>query len=313
MLGIENLSFEDKLEYASFGGGALFILVALTLYIAGGPDLKTIASSLFIAGILVMFLPYGLYTYFRDRRYSKMEKEFPAFLRNLSESIKSGMSLPEAFQQASRTDYGQLNDEIEKTAHQLSWGIPFPEAMERMSDRMTGSELIRRAIYIVLQSYESGGNISETLDSIAGNAAMIKEAERQKKSVLSQQMYIIYAIHFLFLGIIIGLYMLLSNFLLEMGGGAMSQGLGFGEPTNFCQDTIASAICQICPMFSIGDVTNKLCYYKSLFLIMLMVEGVMNGIVAGEVMESKLSAGIKHSMAMAVIAFFIYILAMSMI
>lgn len=311
-----DLNRKQKLQIVSFGFGTVTIATAIILYTQ--TDMEPIAASLFVAGIVIATLPYALYIYFRDRRYNQMEKEFPSFLRNLSEGIKSGMSLPEAFQQASRTDYGQLDTEVRRASHQLSWGIPFSEVMERMAGRMEGSELIRRSIYIVLQSYESGGNISETLDAIASNASMIKEAEKEKKSVLQQQVYIIYAIHFLFLGIIVALYVLLSGFILQMGdtggGGAAAGGLGFGSIDNFCTGgSIAQPLCTLCPTFDIGTATDRICYYKSLFLIMLVVEGVMNGLVAGEVMEGKLSAGVKHSLLMSVLGLFLYIVALNVV
>ncbi|MDY6766160.1 MAG: type II secretion system F family protein [Candidatus Nanohaloarchaea archaeon] len=307
---IDELSLKEKVEYGSFGAGGLTLVIAALMYVRG---MRTIGGSLFVAGLITAFLPYGLYSYFRERKYREMEEEFPLFLRNVSEAIKGGMSMPQAFQHAAKTDYGKLDLEVERAAHQLSWGIPFPEVMRRMSSRITGSGLIRRSIAIILQSYESGGDIAETLDAIAANASRIKEAEKERESVLKQQVYIIYAIHFLFLGIIVALYMLLSNFLLEIGG----VGGGFlGSVPNFCSPTnptVARPICSLCPAFGMGDATSSLCYYKSLFLLMLVVEGVFNGLVVGEITRGKISAGVKHSVAMGTIGFIVYLVAITVL
>lgn len=317
-IDIRKMTFAQKLEAVSFGIGGLLLLIAVVSYVNLSSDMRPVSASLFIAGVMVMFLPYGLYSYFRDRAYSQMEKEFPAFLRNLSESIKSGMSMPEAFRQASRTNYGRLDAEVERASHQVSWGIPFPEVMNRLAIRVKGSDLIRRSVYILLQSYESGGNIAETLDAIAANTSRIKEAEKEKQAVLIQQVYVIYAIHFLFLGIIITLYLLLSGFLLEIGSTSASTGdaagVSFGSVQNFCgPGSIAQPICSICPLFGLGDAGERICYYKSLFLLMILVEGVMNGIVAGEVLSSKISAGIKHSVLMGFLGIVIYVLALNVL
>lgn len=307
---LEELELKQKVELASFGTGGLILLVAIVLYTQG---MRTMGGSLFVAGLVTSFLPYGLYTYFREKKYSAMEDDFPLFLRNVSEAIKGGMSMPQAFQHAARTDYGKLGEEVERASHQLSWGIPFPEVMERMSRRIKGSGLIRRSIAIILQSYESGGNIAETLDAIAANASRIKDAEKEKQSVLKQQVYIIYAIHFLFLGIIIALYLLLSNFLLELGGGA---GGFLGSVPNFCSPsnpTIARPLCSLCPAFGMGEASARLCYYKSLFLLMLVVEGVFNGLVIGEITHGKISSGVKHSIGMATVGFIIYLVAITVL
>ncbi len=307
---IEDLHPRKKVEIGSFGAGGLILLVAVIVYSQG---MQTMGGSLFVAGLVTAFLPYGLYTYFWQKKYRQMEEEFPLFLRNVSEAIKGGMSLPQAFQHAAKTDYGKLDAEVEKASHQLSWGIPFPEVMRRMSNRIEGSGLIRRSIAIILQSYESGGRISETLDAIAANASRIQEAEKEREAVLQQQVYIIYAIHFLFLGIILALYMLLSNFLVELGGG----GGGFlGSVPNFCSPanpTVAQPICSLCPAFGMGDPTTSLCYYKSLFLLMLVVEGVFNGLVVGEITRGNMASGIKHSIAMATVGFIIYLVAISVL
>ncbi len=308
---IDDLEPVQKVEYASFGTGGFILLLAIVLYTSGQ---LTIGGALFVAGIVIAFLPYGLYIYFRDKKYRQMEQEFPVFLRNMSEALKGGMSMPQAFQHASQTDYGRIDPVVRRAAHQLSWGIPFPEVMDRMSSKVEGSGLIRRSLAIILQSYESGGNIAETLDAIAANASRIQDAEKERQAVLKQQVYIIYAIHFLFLGIIVALYLLLENFLLELGGtSGGGAGLGFGEVQNFCQTAIAGPVCSLCPAFGLGDPTEKICYYKSLFLLMIVVEGAFNGLVVGEITQGEVSAGVKHSLAMATLGFIIYIVALSIL
>ncbi|MCJ7479331.1 MAG: type II secretion system F family protein [Candidatus Nanohaloarchaeota archaeon QJJ-7] len=307
----QELPMIRKVELASFGAGGLLLLLALIVYSQGGPDQRVIGGSLFVAGLVTAFLPYGIYSYFREKKYRQMENELPLFLRNLSEGIKGGMSMPQAFQHATETDYGKLDAKIERASHQLSWGVPFPEVMERMSRRLEGSGLIRRSISIILQSYESGGDIAETLDSIAANASRIKEAEEKRRSVLQQQVYIIYAIHFLFLGILIALYLLLSSFLVQLGGGEF-----LGSVTNFCSatnPTVAQPLCSLCPTFGMGSATDKLCYYKSLFMIMLVVEGIFNGLVIGEITQGNVSSGVKHSLAMGMVGFVIYLVAISVL
>ncbi|MDY6777726.1 MAG: type II secretion system F family protein [Candidatus Nanohaloarchaea archaeon] len=301
----DDLSPEKKVEYASFSGGGLLQILGIATYLFAGAGMRPIGAALFLAGLIVAFLPYGIYVYFRRKKYSAMEKEFPSFLRNLSEARKSGMSLPQAFQNASETDYGRLNEDIRKAANQLSWGIPFPEVMRRFQRRASGSDLIKRSISIILQAYESGGDISQTMDSIASDAAKIKEAEKERKSVLTQQVFIIYVIYFLFAGIMIALYFILTP-LLDIG---QAGGSGIIQPPpNFCTESLASPICQLCPLLGMNSpATAKICYYKAIFLLMLMVEGVFNGLVAGEIRSGSVAAGVKHVMLMVPIGFVLYI------
>lgn len=304
MDAFDDLSKQEKIEYASFGSGGIIIILALIIFFTG---MQGIGGALVFAGLGVAFVPYGVYTYLQTKKVQSMEREFPGFLRNLSESRKSGMSIPKAFQNAANTNYGRLDDDVRKAADQLSWGIPFPEVMDRFKKRMGPSSLIKRSISIIMQSYEAGGDISETMDAIAQDASKIKDAESERKAVLQQQVLIIYAIYFLFVGILLALYYILVP-LLDIGGGGF-----IGSPPNFCQQG-ASALCSMCPVFGLDpDPNAKLCYYKVLFLLMLMVEGVFNGLVAGEIGSGKVSAGLKHIMLMAPAGFIIYVGVLSLL
>ncbi|MDY6789440.1 MAG: type II secretion system F family protein [Candidatus Nanohaloarchaea archaeon] len=297
---LDNLTTTQKVEYGSFGAGGLLLVIAVAVYISVS---KSIGGALFLAGLIGSFTPYGIYVYFKNKKYREIEREFPGFLRNLSESRKSGMSLPEAFKNAAKTDYGRLNNSVEKAAKQLSWDIPFPEVMKRFQDRLRESDLIRRSISIIMQSYESGGDVSETLDSVARNISSIKEAEKERQAVLQQQVYIIYAIFFLFIGILIALFKVMAP-LLNIGGGGF-----IGTPPNFCiSGSFAEPICSLCPALGLSqDPTSKLCYYKSMFLLMILVQGTFNGLVAGEIGSGKVAAGFKHAMLMVPLGTIIYI------
>ncbi len=300
MSWLSDLTTTQKVEYASFGAGGLLLIIAVFIYISVD---KAVGGALTLAAIIGSFTPYGIYIYFKNKKYREIEREFPGFLRNLSESRKSGMSLPEAFMNATKTDYGRLNPSIEKASKQLSWDIPFPEVMTRLRDRLKESDLVRRSISIIMQSYESGGDVSETLDSVARNISSIKEAEKERKAVLQQQVYIIYAIFFLFIGILIALFNVMTP-LLDIGGGGF-----IGTPPNFCTSgTITEHICSLCPALGLdSDPTSKLCYYKSLFFLMLLVQGFFNGLVAGEIGSGKVASGFKHSMLMVPLGTVIYI------
>ncbi len=289
---LRNLSMQEKIKYFSIIAGLTGLLLAILIYVFIS---SAVGAGLFLASLVFSFLPYGVYSYFDDKKYEEMERQWPSFLRNLSEAIKSGMSLPQAFQNAAQTDYGRLNEAIELSSKQLSWDIPFTEVMHRFQDRVTKSRLISNSISIIMQSYESGGDIAKTMDSVSRNLSSIQTAHKEKKATLMQQVYIIYAIYFLFVGIIIALYRILLP-LLDIGGGG---GDFIGGAINFCTDVgLVRPICNLCPMIGLVDATDQMCYYQALFFIMLIVQGIFSGLVAGEIGSGKMSAGIKHALIM---------------
>jgi flagellar protein FlaJ len=258
----------------------------------------------------------------KNRAIRDVEDEFRSFLKDLAESKNGGMTLIKALESAKDTDYGRLNREIEKIYNQLTWGVPFPEVMNRFSKRMRASPVIQESTSIIIQSFRSGGNITDTLNSVADNAAELKKVVQDKRSKIKQQVYIMYIIYFLFIGITIGIYIMLGQLLglgTQEAGALQGVGeiLGSGDspgPTNFCGENIPAAT----PLCSTAEVMGfvpdnlsslssqraveysygKMAYYKSLLFLMLIIQGLCTAAVSGQISEGSPSAGVKHAIVM---------------
>lgn len=325
------MSTEDKVVFGSMAVGALFVILGMAVYIAIS---QQIGGSLLILGLIIAVLPYGIISFLKNRAIREVEDQFPAFLKDLAESKRGGMTILQAFESATETDYGRLNSEIEQIHDELTWGIPLPEVMERFSRRMSESEVIQESISILLQSFRSGGNITKTIESIAEDSSQLKETIQKKDSQIKQQILIMYVIYFLFVGITIGIYMMLSQLL---GLGTPNSGAlqnteflgGSGGVTNYCSGDIiyAEPLCSTAKVFGFipNNITTftseysqtfkygQMAYYKALLFTMLMVQGVATGAVSGQISEGSPSAGIKHALVMIPIAFiaFMYLVGFS--
>lgn len=319
-----NLSTEDKVVFGSIAAGAILIILGILLYTALSPQ---IGGAFLILGLIIGILPYGVISFLKNRAVREMEDQFPSFLKDLAESKRGGMTIIQAFESAKDSDYGRLNDEIEKIHNQLTWGIPFPEVMERFSRRMESSAVIQESVSILLESFRSGGNITKTIEAIAEDAAGLKETIQKKDSKIKQQVFIMYIIFFLFVGITIGIYIMLARLLGlgDPGGGAL-QGLEFlGESKgaiNYCSGQIAAAmpLCESAKLFGFvpsnitsftSDYATKfsygnMAYYKSLLFSMLMIQGAATAAVAGQIGEGSPSAGVKHALIMLPISFVVF-------
>lgn len=293
-----------RIKILLFSISMSLILILAGIVLSTNKEFASLGNALLIGGIITAFLPYGIYSYFSARKFSKMEEAFPAFLRDLSESVKSGMSLPQAFRDASNRDYGNFNREIEKVANQLSWGVPFPEAMERMIKRTIESKVISRALTILLQSYKAGGDIATTIDVLSSDITEIRTSEEKRKAAIHQHLITIYIIFFLFVIIMISLYKL--GIVNLIGSEEENE---FLKNVNFCTMKGSSFVCNFCPIFGFGSSSSRLCYYKSLFMFMIIIQGTFNGLIAGQVSEGRAIYGLRHSLIMTVIGFLIYIIA----
>lgn len=324
-------SIEDKVVLASVGLGGLLVIFGLVAFLSIS---QRVGGIILIMGILGGVLPYGLLSFMKNRAVKQMETQFPEFLGDLAESKRGGMTLVRAFESSTENDYGRLNSEIERIYNELSWGIPFPEVMERFNKRMEDSAVIQESISIIIQSFKSGGDITATIESVADDAARLRKVLQNKDAQLQQQLFIMYVIFFLFIGITIGVYTMLGE-LLGLGtteSGAIEGisgviGQESGGPTNFCNGEILAAqpFCATSKIFgfvpaniSSGQVSltstyatshayGRMAYYKALLFVMLMIQGISTAAVAGQIKEGSPSAGLKHALIMLPIAFIAYV------
>src|SRR3989344_3571916 len=235
------LSKKKQLLYFSIIFAALITLIAILL---APPRLYALFVGL---SVMVAFIPYSLHSYFEAARLRDMEDNLPEFLRDIAEARKTGMTLPEAVYKSMRIDYGRLTPEVQKMAYQISWGIPFDEVLKRFAKRIK-SRFIERAIAIIIQAQISGGALTDTLDSVARDATLIKEAEKERKTKLNQQALIMYAIYILFVIIVIALQKLMIPLITSQG---------FTLATQNPEEIIS--------------------FYRNLFFSMVVIQAIFNG------------------------------------
>ena len=273
-----------------------------------------IANMLFL-GMLLMIMPYSLYKFFLLKRIRAYEREFPNFLRDLAESQRAGLSLIQALQAVSKSDYGPLTNEVKKINNQLSWNVSLEKVLKSFGDRVSESRLITRSILIINQANKSGGNVEDSMEALADNMESIKEAQQEKAVLLNQQVVMMYAIFFVFLGITIALIKFLIPLLQTQAqsGGFGVQGFN-SNPCSVCT-TSSDPACVGCNVFysvavafDLGKAGEEAAYYKALFLSMILVQGFFSGLIAGQIGADSVVVGIKHSLIMLLSGFIIFIL-----
>ncbi len=246
------------------------------------------ATPLVPIAIMIGAAPYSIYSYLAFQRMKAIEEAFPEFARSLAEAKRSGITLPTAITNAAEARYGPLTEEIKKMAAQLSWGVPFPKVMRLFQRRMEDSSFIQRAVSITMEAYKSGGDVAEALESVAFNARLLKDLERERKMKLSQQVIVMYVIFFIFMGMIIALHSILTPMFSMQ---AQSAGGGFGFGGGAGQGKTASE-------------------YRTSFFHMVLIQGFFSGLIAGQLGEGSPVAGLKHSMFMLVAAIIVFSVAL---
>lgn len=262
------------------------------------PDEKTrtgVISNAFILFAFMLILPLIFIKYQKERVIREMEEKMPFFLRDLVESIGSGMPLHQAIILNSKMDYGELSKEVKKMANQISWGVPINKALNQFIERVKSSKKLSMSLKILNESYLTGGEIISTLNAVADSLTQLNEIEKERKSILNQYVVLIYAMAFIFLAILVAINRLMIPIFRtsEVPGFEAS---GFQSP---CKEN-PNFICGVFSIparyiFGLPDPTSIGSYYVSIFFYMTTIIAIACGLVIGVMTERSIVAGLKHS------------------
>lgn len=298
---------EKEFEILAISAAIFVVLIILALFI----DNFAVSSNMVFIGIGILIGPYSLYKFLELKKIRSYEEKFPVFLREISESQRSGMTAIQAIHMAAKSDYGSLSEEIKKIDNQLSWNVTLAKVLAGFGKRMKKSKTISRSVSIIEQANKSGGSVEDTMDSLAENIESIKELQEEKGSLMSQQVIMMYAIFFIFLFISVSLIKFLIPMLNTQFGSQSETAIVLpvmgGFSTNPCYTCISEKdpSCMSCDIFfavsasfGFGEREDPGSYYKALFFSMTMIQGFFCGLLAGQIGSDSIVAGLKHSMIM---------------
>jgi len=296
-----------------FAGGKRLVLISLiiaallTTVAMVSKDVGIVGNAVILA-VFAIAVPQFLIRYEKFRTLKEMEKRFPLFMRDIIESLRSGMPLHQAIKAASRVDYGKLSDEVRRMANQLSWGMTVDDVLEQFADRVKGSKRLFTSIKIIRESRASGGDVVATMDSISDNSNVLEDSEKERKTLLNQYVVMMYAISLIFIVIVAAINNLMIP-IFEVSGtaGAGMSVIGLSNPCNVCN----GFECVVCSwfetvsvyVFAVKDPTSIGAYYTSLFFFMSMIQAFFSGLVAGQISDNSIISGFKHSLILTGITF----------
>lgn len=305
-----DLTKERKVLFATLGISLILIILGIL-----SKDTGVLGNTVILSVFLVV-VPQLIFNYMGYREIREIELRFPNFLRDLVESTRAGLPLHKAIIFTSNTDYGPLSKEIKKMANKLSWNINIITVLNQAKERLVRSEALKKIFRILIETYSSGGSIDDTLDSLANTLSTIHETQKDRKSMLNQYVLAMYVISIVFIGIVVGINKLMVPIFKSMAPGA---GGPIGEIIlNPCESCIyiknfqcipCTVYSSLCSMFGV-ETASISCYYFALFLSMSAIQAIAGGLVAGQIGEGSVRAGIKHSLILLMItigAFFILV------
>ena len=247
------------------------------------PEISAIDYVIF--GLISLMLPYGLYGRRRDQIRSRVEAKFPDFLRDLAEYWKGGLSMTVAIQTLAKGEYGNLNEDVNKMAAQISWGISFGEVLDMFTERVT-SPIVTRAVRMVDEANRAGGRIADILLAASFDAREIKALETERRQEVGSYVTVIYASFFVYLGIILVLAQTFIPAIVDSAAATGSTG-----------------------SMSIGNLTiremNEV-WISTIFLYSLVVQGIGNGLAAGFMANGRLWSAFNRASFLLLVGWFVF-------
>ncbi|MBT0731902.1 type II secretion system F family protein [Methanoculleus bourgensis] len=269
----------------------LFISVpaALLLLIGGSMSLvmsygfgvlftTTMIDDIFVFSLLIAIVPLAILDLKEALRVSSIEASLPNFFRDVAGMNDSGMTLPHAIHIVSEGEYGALTPHVRQLDTEMSWGVPFVEAIRRFG-KAVNTPLAERSVDLIAHASSAGGDVSEVLRAAAHDAYEFFNLKSERRNGMMIYMIIIVMSFFVFL-FVIGV--LSSTFLSTMAEAGEAVAAS-GSSQTF-----------------MGTV--DLFLYNRLFSHSALIQGLFSGLAAGIMGEGRVLAGLKYSAIMVLIA-----------
>lgn len=141
--------------------------------------------------------------YLDDRRRAKFNAQLPEALATMSNAMRAGFSVSQAFDSVVEQCDSPISEEFDILRQQLKIGMGFETALESLSDRV-GSDDLTLVTTALVVSRKTGGNVTEIFDKISETIRGRMRIERKVRSLTAQgrMQGVIVSLMPLFLGLV---------------------------------------------------------------------------------------------------------------
>jgi len=236
----------------------------------------------FVFGVLTAIGPIGYYNYFHEKKKRQIEDQLPDFLREISGSTASGMTVYDAITATAQGDHGKLTPELKRLTSQLTWGISVREALENFAQRVN-TDRVKRMVITINKALEIGGNNASVFEAAAKEIDQAKRVEMQRKAEMSMYSIVIFISFFVFLAVILVIDKTIFSAIMDLQGEMAGQAIG---------------------NMQIAPIDHNMLRYT--FFSFLMVQSIGGGMLGGFMMDGNLSSGIRFGFILVLISFIVF-------
>jgi flagellar protein FlaJ len=249
---------EKKIAWIVSGSLGVIVFLTAVLLLRDRP----LFDEYFLLAVVITVFPPAVLDYADYRWKRAIDKRLPDLFRSIVQAQKSGMTLPQALEEASKRNYGPLTKELKKMVAQMSWGVSFEEALQSFGKRVD-TALVGRTVPLILEAQRSGGKVEKVFEPLEKFVQTTLTFDDERKTQTRPYLAIIYVAFFVFLFTIV---MLFKSFFVDMTDFSTGQ-------------------------FTLMSPQEA----RSVFFNMSAIQGFFGGVVAGKMGEGTVGGGLKHS------------------
>ncbi len=163
-----------------------FLIFAIPLFDINNPLSTTAGVALgVIFGVIALMLPRQIIRILRDRRRNKFNIQLVEALGNMSNALRAGFSINQAFDTVVQNGEKPISQEFGVMLQQMRVGMNFYDALQSL-DKRVGSDDLTLVVTAIDIARRTGGNLTEIFDKIGLTIRERMRIERRVRTLTSQ-------------------------------------------------------------------------------------------------------------------------------
>lgn len=282
--------FDTKYRRAIWGVSAAIFMILLTtmiiwrIYVPTPPYYIPTSESTnngIIYGLIFVLIGPAFVEFSNVRWLRGVDVNAPRLLRDVTETVQSGIPLIRALEEASTRDYGPISKHLQTAMVKFNLTSDLELSLKWLGEKLVRPSM-KRITSILIEAYRTGGDFIEILNSSVGIFNDIAEFNEERNSQMKPYMLIVYLGSFVFLIIS---WLLLTKFLAPMVSSST-------DP--FILDSW------------IVTKTLDIAYYRAILFWAAIMEAIFGGLIVGKIVDGKVAAGMIHSIILLLVTVILF-------
>lgn len=270
---------------------AIFIFIAVGVplsLISLIPSLLQIVNKVGLAevvtaGLVTMSAPPAILYYRISKINSNAEDSISNFIRDVTESQKTGLSPEKSIIQASvRKDYGLFSQFLELIRSQIEWGVPLRKTFENIKQKIRSWFVVVNFAMLV-ETVEIGGNSAQALEILSEYSEKEHEIQVNRRGLLKP---------YVLLAFVWSVLIAVTTTIVAM-------------TTSMINSIAGSSLLPMTTVAMGGDM--------KIFSVGIIIQCWISGFFIGKISEGNFAAGFKYSAMLAITAFISLILSQALL